>query len=211
MAILFEWYENPVAPHQSQKTKLHARIILNGKIGTDELRARIQERSSLTKTDVSAVLDALCDVMGEELREGRQVHLDGIGYFYPSLKCKEEITPDTPRKNAKVELKAIQFRSDQKLKNSIGPVEIQHSKYARHSRKLSEMEIDIRLKDYFCENKVLTRRNFQSLCHMTRTTAADRLKRLREEGKLKNIGLMTQPIYVPSPGYYGVSRDEGSE
>ena len=39
MAILFEWYENPVAPNQPQEeTKLHARITLNGKTGTDRLR-----------------------------------------------------------------------------------------------------------------------------------------------------------------------------
>ena len=79
MAILFEWYENPVAPNQSQEeTKLHARITLNGKTGTDRLRRKIQERCSLTETDVSAVLDALSHAMGEELAEGRQVHLDGI-------------------------------------------------------------------------------------------------------------------------------------
>ena len=27
------------------------------------------------------------------------------------------------------------------------------------------------------------------------------------EGKLVNIGLRNQPMYVPAPGYYGVSRD----
>ena len=71
MAILFEWYENPVAPNQSQEeTKLHARITLNGKTGTDRLRRKIQERCSLTETDVSAVLDALSHAMGEELAEG---------------------------------------------------------------------------------------------------------------------------------------------
>ena len=72
MAILFEWYENPVAPNQPQEeTKLHARITLNGKTGTDRLRRKIQERCSLTETDVSAVLDALSHAMGEELAEGR--------------------------------------------------------------------------------------------------------------------------------------------
>ena len=54
MAILFEWYENPVAPNQPQEeTKLHARITLNGKTGTDRLRRKIQERCSLTETDVN--------------------------------------------------------------------------------------------------------------------------------------------------------------
>lgn len=207
MAILFEWYENPTKQEQPGNTKLHARIILNGKIGTNELRTRIQKRCTLTKTDVSSVLDALSEEMGNELREGRQVHLDGIGYFYPSLKCTEPIHPDTPRKNTKVALKGIQFRSDQQLKNSIGFVKLQHSKYSRHSEKLSEVEIDMRLKVYFSENKVLTRRKFESICNLTRTTAATRLKSLRETGKLENIGLRTQPIYVPMPGYYGVSRD----
>ena len=111
MAILFEWYENPVAPNQSQEeTKLHARITLNGKTGTDRLRRKIQERCSLTETDVSAVLDALSHAMGEELAEGRQVHLDGIGYFHPTLTCTEEIKEDTKRKNTKVRLKGIKFR-----------------------------------------------------------------------------------------------------
>ena len=193
-----------MAPHQPKKKRFHARIILNGKVETRDLKSIIQKRSSLSEADVSAVLEALSDVMGDELREGRQVHLDGIGYFYPSLECTEEIKSDTPRRNEKVRLKAIQFRSDQQLKDSIGPVKLQHSKYSRHSSSLSEVEIDIRLKEYFSTHQVLTRRDFQGLCHLTRTTAADRLRKLREDGKLKNIGLRTQPIYVPMPGYYGV-------
>ena len=74
MAILFEWYETPVPNNETdetEKTTIHARITLNGKVGTDEIRRKIQKRSSLTETDVSAVLDALSHVMGEELSEGR--------------------------------------------------------------------------------------------------------------------------------------------
>ena len=33
------------------------------------------------------------------------------------------------------------------------------------------------------------------------------LKQLQQEGKLKNVGKPTQPIYRAMPGYYGVSRD----
>ena len=40
------------------------RCRLNGSTSTAELRRRIQERCSLTKTDVSAVLDALSHVPG---------------------------------------------------------------------------------------------------------------------------------------------------
>jgi hypothetical protein len=46
----------------------------------------------LTETDVIAVLDALSHAMGEELAEGRQVHLDGIGFFRPNLVSTEPVT-----------------------------------------------------------------------------------------------------------------------
>lgn len=39
MAILFEWYETPVPNNETdetEKTTIHARITLNGKVGTDE-------------------------------------------------------------------------------------------------------------------------------------------------------------------------------
>ena len=84
MAILFDWYEDPKPSDKQQgenENTLHPRIKYNGSTGTDVLRRRIQERCSLTETDVSAVLDALSHIMGQELAEGRQVHLDGIGYF----------------------------------------------------------------------------------------------------------------------------------
>lgn len=90
MAILFDWYEDPKPSDKEENEKtLHPRIKLNGSTGTDVLRRRIQQRCSLTETDVSAVLDALSHIMGEELSEGRQVHLDGIGYFYPCLTSTE--------------------------------------------------------------------------------------------------------------------------
>ena len=145
MAIHFEWYENPVPPNQPDEKKLHARITYNGKIGTDYVRRKIQERCSLTETDVTAVLDALSHVLGQELSDGRQVHLDGIGYFHPTLKCIEGVTAETKRKNTKVRLKGIKFRADQALKNEVGAVKLKNIRHNGHSRKLSDVEIDMRI------------------------------------------------------------------
>ena len=92
MAILFDWYENPDSYDKSPEDKiLHPRLRLNGSRSTDELRRDIQARCSLTETDVTAVLDAVSHVMGRELAEGRQVHLDGIGYFRVSLTTTEPV------------------------------------------------------------------------------------------------------------------------
>ena len=207
MAISFDWYENPVSPDKPEEKRFHPRIIANGQIDTKDLRSRIQSRCTLNEVDVTAVLDALSQVMGEELCEGRQVHLDGIGYFYPTLTATEEIAADTPRRNTKVKLKGIQFRSDQKLKNSVGHIKIKQMKRIIHSPKLSETDIDSRLRKYFTDHQIMQRSDFQDITGMVRSTAMIHIRRLRTKGKLLNIGMPSQPIYVPAPGFYGKPAD----
>ena len=207
MAISFDWYENPVSPDKPEEKRFHPRIIANGQIDTKDLRSRIQSRCTLNEVDVTAVLDSLSQVMGEELCEGRQVHLDGIGYFYPTLTATEEIAADTPRRNTKVKLKGIQFRSDQKLKNSVGHIKIKQMKRIIHSPKLSETDIDSRLRKYFTDHQIMQRSDFQDITGMVRSTAMIHIRRLRTKGKLLNIGIPSQPIYVPAPGFYGKPAD----
>jgi predicted histone-like DNA-binding protein len=207
MSIRFEWYENPVPPEKADEKRIHARIALNGKTDTDEICHRIQARCSLTKTDVSAVLNALSHIMGEELADGKQIHLDGIGYFHPTLKCTEEVTAETKRKNTKVKLKSIRFRADQALKNEIGKVKLENIRHAGHSKKLSDTEIDMKLQMYFADHLLMTRSDFQQLCGFMKSKAMEHLRRLKAEGKIKNMGIPTQPIYIPVIGYYGVEED----
>lgn len=204
MPILFDWFEDPQPADKQQEEKtLHPRIKLNGSVGTDVLRRRIQARCSLTETDVSAVLDALSHIMGEELADGKQVHLDGIGYFYPCLTCTEPVTAQTKRKLTKVKLKAIKFRADRTLKSEMGVLKVKCLKGSLAFRRLTNEEIDRRLTNYFQTHRFLRRTDFQELCGMVRSTAMRHLRRLRSEGKLENAGGLTQPIYVPSEGHYG--------
>ena len=190
MAIVFDWYENPNASSE-EEAALHPRIFMNGKVDTDTLCYKIHDYSSLTVGDVKNVLDNLSKILGESLREGKEVHIEGIGYFYPTLAATGKVTRSTPHN----------------LKGHFVGVRANQSKYVRHSEKVSEVEIDMLLKEYFAEHQMMTRRDFQEVCGLARTTAKTHLVRLRGEGKLVNIGLRNQPMYVPAPGYYGVSRD----
>lgn len=174
MAILFDWYEDPKPSNKQQGENgntLHPRIKYNGSTGTDVLRRRIQERCSLTETDVTAVLDALSHIMGQELAEGRQVHLDGIGYFHPCLTTTEPVTVDTKRKVTKVKLKAIQFRADQTLKNEFGVLKVKNLKGGLDFTQLTNEEIDLQLTKYFRTHPFMRRHDFQYLCGMARSTA----------------------------------------
>lgn len=207
MAILCDWYENPGESDDSEEKGLHPRIFLNGKVGTDKLCRMIHGRSSLSVGDVKNAFEMLAQICGEELREGREVHIEGLGYFAPILRSTQKVTRSTKNKWSKMELKTIGFRPDARLRGELVGAKASRSKYARHSESLSEVEIDMRLKEYFADHDVMLRYDFQEVCCMTRTTANRHLRRLLEEGKLRNIGKRMQPIYVAAAGYYGVSRD----
>ena len=207
MAILYDWYENPGESDDSEEKGLHPRIFLNGKVGTDKLCRMIHGRSSLSVGDVKNAFEMLAQICGEELREGREVHIEGLGYFAPILRSTQKVTRSTKNKWSKMELKTIGFRPDARLRGELVGAKASRSKYARHSESLSEVEIDMRLKEYFVDHDVMLRYDFQEVCCMTRTTANRHLRRLLEDGKLKNIGKRMQPIYVAAAGYYGVSRD----
>lgn len=207
MAILFDWYENPKPSGKEQEERtLHPRIKYNGSIGTKQLRRRIQERCSLTETDVSAVLDALSHILGQELADGKQVHLDGIGYFRPSLTCTGPVTVDTKRKITKVKLKSILFRADQTLRNEFGILKVKRLKGELDFSQPTNEEIDRRLTKYFQTHQFMRRQDFQNICGMARSTAMRHIRRLRSEEKLINEGSPMQPIYMPGSGYYGNNK-----
>jgi len=93
------------------------------------------------------------------------------------------------------------------LKNEVGAVKLKNIKHDGHSSKLSDVEIDMRLRAYFADHQLMTRADFQQICGFMRSKAMEHIRRLKLEGKIRNIGLPTQPIYVPVEGYYGISRD----
>ena len=128
MAIVFDWYENPNASSE-EEAALHPRIFMNGKVDTDTLCYKIHDYSSLTVGDVKNVLDNLSKILGESLREGKEVHIEGIGYFYPTLAATGKVTRSTPHKTNKVAFKTVRFRPDSNLKGHFVGVRANQSKY----------------------------------------------------------------------------------
>lgn len=211
MAIQFELYKTPHPKDEEGKETYHARVVNFQHIDTDYLAKEIQIATSLTEGDVKSVLDSLSHFMGDRLREGESVHLDGIGYFQIKLNSKEPITSPKLKAN-QIKLKAnISFKADIKLKKSVSVVHLERSKLKPHSASRSNEEVDKLLTNYFSNNQILTRSDFQRLCGFTPTTAARHIKRLKEEKKLKNIHTYYNPIYMPMPGYYGMAEIKEDE
>ena len=206
MAIQFELYKTPHPKDEADKETYHALAVNFQHIDTDYLARQIQTATSLTEGDVKSVLESLSHFMGERLREGESVHLDGIGYFQIKLNSQEPITSPKLKAN-QIKLKAnISFKADIKLKKSVSVVHLERSKLKRHSASRTNEEVDKLLTNYFSNNSILTRPDFQGLCNFTATTAARHIRRLKEEKKLQNINTYYNPIYAPMPGYYGRAK-----
>ena len=120
--------------------------------------------------------------------------------FTPHVDCGDHVIIINADK---VKFKSVSFLADRDLKGELIGMHAQRSKYKPHSATLSQEEIDKKLTGYFATHTVLTRSDMQSLCQFTHSMAARHIRRLKEEGSLQNIGIRTQPIYVPCPGHYG--------
>lgn len=200
MAIQFEFYKNPQKVEEGEEN-YHPRIVNFQQVTTQKLAAEIHSATTFGKAEVEAMLMELSRCMGYHLREGRRVHLDGVGYFQITLQATEPVHSPTVHAD-KVKVKSVNFQADKDLKSSLVGIHIHRSKYKPHSASLSEAEIDRKLTAYFSTHTVLTRSDMQSLCGFTHSMATRQIRRLKEQGQLKNIGKPTQPIYVPCPGHY---------
>ena len=184
MAVQFELYRTPMPKEKKNIVRYHARPISYETVNTKKLVYRIHDRCSLSPSDVTATLEELKYEVAQCLKEGKKVHIDGLGYLQVTLSCEEDIREPKDKRVHKVKLKAIKFKADKELK-----------------AELSDME----LTKYFAENQLITRKDFQYLCGMTQITAYRHIKRLIAEKKLQNKGTTHQPIYTPVPGNYRVS------
>ncbi|MBQ8190298.1 MAG: HU family DNA-binding protein [Bacteroidaceae bacterium] len=202
MAIYYEFYKTP-NPNKDEEKSYHARVVTYNKVSTDQLASEIQDECSLTKTDVKAVLNALAGKIASHLGNGDKVFLEDIGYFSVNLQCAKKVTNHEDMKWASVRFKSVSFRADVALKNQLLKQKIYRSKLRAHSMPMSDEEIDAKLTEHFANETIITRRGFGYLCNQVRSTAGRIIKRLVEEGKLKNISTQRNPVYVPANGYYG--------
>lgn len=85
MAVQFELYKTPMPKEKKNKVRYHARPISYETVDTENLVYRIHERCSLSPSDVIATLEELKYEVAQCLKEGKKVHIDGLGYICKSL------------------------------------------------------------------------------------------------------------------------------
>jgi len=195
MAATYDVYESPT--ESNDKKNVHVRLVTDGTIETEVIAQQIQFSSTLTIGDVEAVLSALSHHVTDMLREGKRVHIKGLGYFQMTMKCPP-VKSAAEVKGNMIKFKSVSFRPENDLKK-----ELQEAKFIRsdrkniHSPSLSDKKIENLLAGYFETHEFITRLQFERLCFFTRSTATNRLNKLVETGKLKKKGGKNFFFYEP--------------
>ena len=206
MSIHYEFYRNPNSEGTNKK-RYHARVVSHGTVSTDRLAREIQKECGLSHVDVKAVIMTLADKLAEHLGEGEKVRLDDIGLFQVNLRCKQEVRTMNGARAENIEFKSVSFRADGYLKDKLKAQKIRRSRYKPHSFPHSEANIEALLTKHFTKREAISRREFQYLTGLVKSTALRTIKKLVEAGKLKNIGSTRSPLYIPTPGHYGSVTD----
>ncbi len=119
----------------SGEKRNYVRVLQYEPMTAGELQAKIQQRCSLTKGDVAAVLSELHDILVEEFHLGRRFYIPEIGYF--SMSASLEMPEDKPDKKItgkEVRITGINFRPEASLLQEVlQGVRFVRSRYSNRS------------------------------------------------------------------------------
>lgn len=162
-----------------------------------QLEEKLQQRSSISKGGVRAVLLALQEVMQEELMDGRRFCIPGVGHFSlsPSLELPEGKTVEKVRAEY-VGVKNVNFKPDKKMLEAL-----KHKTRFLKTESLTGTvhytapEMEQMIKDYLSEHRYMTRRDMERRFYLTQYTAYKWLDFFVGIGVLVKDGTRHNPLY----------------
>ena len=175
----------------------YVRLVQHEPMSEKQLQARIQDRCSLTKGDVAAVLAELHDIAVAELAGGNRVLIPGMGYF--SLSASLEVLEDKPGSKItgrEVRITGINFRPEAALLQEVQrDVHFVRSRQSSQSKQYTEATLLAQLRHYLQDNRYITCRIMCMQFGLTRYAAGKWLKLFCNQGILVKDGTPRSPIY----------------
>ena len=173
-------------------------LVPTAPVTTKEMAERIGHATSVNKTDVVAVLNALGYELSQALLDGRTVQIDEIGSFGVKLGLKERKCLDDRITHHDIEVKGISFRPCKELKEAMRGAEIVSGGHA--VRTLLTRDIaERRLRAFFEDHEYIYRSQMEQLCECSTYLATKYLNLFVEEGRLHALGRQNSRFYAPSP------------
>lgn len=189
-------------PHKAnEKTKGYYPVVANSrKFSFNQICDSIQQRCTVTSSDIIAVIDALSNVIGEEIAKGSSIDIPKIGRFSPTLKCDNKIANCHDKRIAKhLKVKTIRFCPKKDLLSKSSKTNFKRDRNGTTTSKpLAEHEIMSLLSSYVKTNAsaYITRDDIEHITGFRRTKSNLTLKQLTERGLLIKHGITKMPFYT---------------
>ena len=106
MSVKFRLYQNRNSKSE-QYNKWYGRALVADVISTDQVATKISQRCTVHPADINAVLQAMAEVLKDELEHGCRVKLDKLGSFKVGMHTKladtaEQFDPEVNVKSLQV-------------------------------------------------------------------------------------------------------------
>lgn len=211
MALLFDFY---LSPHTrgTYKKRYHARPASTSNLSIEKLLKETAKHSVFSEDELRTALGSILDTMKQHLAEGHHIQIPGLGGFQVSLSCPETRTPQSTRSGS-VSIKSVSYQPDKKLIADLrSKAEFKRVKYKKHSLNDGDIEsVKENLRIFFQTNRYVTRKDMETHCFLTYSTAARRLKDLVEMGILTQVSRDPHhPFYELIPGALDEDKENHS-
>ena len=195
MSIEYDLFTNPLREGEEKPT-LHARAINIQTVNTDKLAETIEGMSTFTVADIKGAIKAIGERLCFFLSNSQSVHLEGIGTFSVTLKCKQQVVNKKDIRSASIEFKNVEFRADPELKKRLRNARIERREGTSNKKSYNS---DIRqkpilwyIKNYGSINQSVA----ASLNQCTRQKAKADLEQLLEDNQIQKNWCGKRAFYV---------------
>ena len=194
--IAYQLYERNDLTGKSTKKNptMGVSIVSSRVVTTKEMADDINHASSVTQSDVAAVLQAVGQRIAEALLDGNRIEIDHVGTFSLTLTCGNKRKEDYIT-SKDISVSRISFAPCTELWHAMRGATIV-SGGPTGNKHLSDATIEKRLEEYFTTHDSLSRSTFERICECRRHTALTKLKELVKAGKLIAIGPKNQRQYI---------------
>lgn len=197
MAIDIEWQIRP--PHKNDsgdKPKLFPRKAKVDVADENLVAKKLAAHSGISTGIALAVLEDMGEIMGELLREGKDINISSLGRFSLSIGCDEDVYSDTKNSKQKVAVRGVRFQANKELMEVVGePTFREVARNADIVATPADALIPL-LDEYFKTHFHITRAEFESAFNLKRATATLRLKELTNMGVIKQDGAGKDTKYI---------------
>ena len=194
MSIEYDLFANPPRPGETKPT-LHARAINIQTVDTNELARMIEGMSTFTSADIKGAIKAISERLFYCLSNSQSVHLDGIGTFSVTLKCRP-VENKKDIRAASIAFKNVEFRADPELKKRFQGARIERREGTTERKAYNE---DIRqkrilwyIKNYGTINQTVA----ADLNQCTRQKAKKDLEQLIEDNQIQKNWCGRRAFYI---------------